>query len=305
MIHTVSSLVILYKLSSSQSASSDDINSPSTMKRWIYVHYVRAHTHDVRALTVAVLISHEVQSSQWIDVHLLQLKNVRTPGGFAKASPKLICSTPQEKSKASRKIICSTISNSGVVDVGRSDSSELVHIFTPRSELQDEELPPTEPPITRLFTSSDGQWLAAVNCFGDIYVFNLETQSQHWFISRLDGASVTAGGFPPHNNNVLIVTTSLNQVYVFDVEAKELGEWSKQHTSALPRRYQAFPGEVIGLSFPLPETLSSPLATSSSVVVYSSRATCLIDFGLPMAQDENDMLNTQDSRTRNLQNFNV
>jgi len=59
------------------------------------------------------------------------------------------------------------------VDIGKG---ELVHTFTPRREPQDEELPPTEPPITRLFSSSDGQWLAAVNCFGDIYVFNLEIQ---------------------------------------------------------------------------------------------------------------------------------
>ena len=58
-----------------------------------------------------------------------------------------------------------------VVDVG---SSRLVHTFTPCRELHDEQLPPSEPPITRMFTSSDGQWLAAVNCFGDVYVFNLE-----------------------------------------------------------------------------------------------------------------------------------
>ncbi|KAG4931551.1 hypothetical protein AAZX31_17G221700 [Glycine max] len=439
--------VILYKLSSSQSTSSNDINSPSTMKRWIYVHYVRAHTHDIRALAVAVPISHEadikpekrikrarraenpisfryhkwahlgvpmlisagddtklfaypvkeftmfsphdicpapqrtpiqlvhnsvfnqrklllVQSSQKIEVQLLQLKNVRTSGGFTKNVV-----VAQVNSKASQKIICSTISNSGalfaysdhkkpslfqlkrdevgkikwdvrkrelpqilpfahsmifthdssklivaghdkriyVVNVGGPDEvkSELLHTFTPLRKSQDQELPPTEPPITRLFTSSDGQWLAAVNCFGDIYVFNLEILSQHWFISRLDGASVTAGGFPPQNDNVLIVTTSSNQVYAFDVEAKQLGEWSKRHTYALPRRYLEFPGEVIGLSFPPSETSSSPSATSSSVVVYSSRAMCLIDFGLPVEQDESDMLNTKDSRAMNSQNFNV
>ncbi|RZB58332.1 WD repeat-containing protein PCN isoform B [Glycine soja] len=414
--------VILYKLSSSQSTSSNDINSPSTMKRWIYVHYVRAHTHDIRALAVAVPISHEadikpekrikrarraenpisfryhkwahlgvpmlisagddtklfaypvkeftmfsphdicpapqrtpiqlvhnsvfnqrklllVQSSQKIEVQLLQLKNVRTSGGFTKNVV-----VAQVNSKASQKIICSTISNSGalfaysdhkkpslfqlkrdevgkikwdvrkrelpqilpfahsmifthdssklivaghdkriyVVNVGGPDEvkSELLHTFTPLRKSQDQELPPTEPPITRLFTSSDGQWLAAVNCFGDIYVFNLEILSQHWFISRLDGASVTA-------------------------EAKQLGEWSKRHTYALPRRYLEFPGEVIGLSFPPSETSSSPSATSSSVVVYSSRAMCLIDFGLPVEQDESDMLNTKDSRAMNSQNFNV
>lgn len=94
---------------------------------------------------------------------------------------------------------------------------------------------------------------------------------QHWFISRLDGASVTAGGFPPQNNNVLVVTTSSNQVYAFDVEAKQLGEWSMRHTFVLPRRYQEFPGEVIGLSF-------LPLSSPPSVIIYSARCCSLIWF---------------------------
>ncbi|KAL4372386.1 hypothetical protein S245_021936 [Arachis hypogaea] len=421
--------VILYKLSS-QSASSDSVNPTVMTKKWIYVHYVRSHTHDVKALTVAVPISQEdslpeernkrrrlegkpvdlnyhkwsqigvpmlisagddtklfaypvkeftkfsphdicpapqrtpvqlvlntafnqssmllVQSRQWLDVHLLHLGNVRTAGCFTKTEI-----LARVKTKESRKIACSTIANSGehfaysdnarpslfelkrsgvgkitwsvsrkklpprlpfahsmifthesswlilaghdrriyVVDVS---TSELVHAFTPCRELDDEKLPPKEPPITRLFTSSDRQWLAAVNCFGDIYVFNLETLRQHWFISRLDGASVTAGGFPPQNNNVMIVTTSSNQVYAFDVEAKQLGEWSMRNTYVLPRRFQEFPGEVIGLSFP-------PSSTSSSVVIYSSRAMCLIDFGLPVEQDESDMLNAQESLAKNLQ----
>ncbi|MED6133282.1 hypothetical protein PIB30_027043 [Stylosanthes scabra] len=302
--------VILYRLSS-QSPSSDNVNPNVTMKKWIYVHYVRSHTHDVRALTVAVPISQEdslpeernkrprvegkpvdlnyhkwshcgvpmlisagddtklfaypvkeftkfsphdicpapqrtpvqlvlntafnqssmvlVQSRQWLDVHLLHLGNVRTAGRLTKTEI-----LARVKSKESRKIVCSTIANSGahfaysdharpslfelkrsgvekitwsvsrkklpprlpfahsmifthesswlilaghdrriyVVDVS---TSELVHAFTPCRELDDEKLPPKEPPITRLFTSSDRQWLAAVNCFGDIYVFNLET----------------------------------------------------------------------------------------------------------------------------------
>lgn len=60
-----------------------------------------------------------------------------------------------------------------VVDVG---SSELVHTFIPCRDEHEEELQPSEPPITKMFTSSDGQWLAAINCFGDVYVFNLEIQ---------------------------------------------------------------------------------------------------------------------------------
>jgi U3 small nucleolar RNA-associated protein 4 len=88
------------------------------------------------------------------------------------------------------------------------------------------------------------------------------TCRQHWFISRMNGGSVTSGGFCP-KNNTLIITTSKNEVYVFDVETKQLGEWSKRYTHQLPRSFQEFPGEVIGLSF-------SP-QSSSSVIVYSTR----------------------------------
>lgn len=42
-----------------------------------------------------------------------------------------------------------------------------------------------------------------------------------------------------------------------------MGDWSKKHTYGLPKRYQEFPGEVIGLSF--------PPSNSSSVIVYSAR----------------------------------
>ncbi|XP_068642656.1 WD repeat-containing protein PCN-like [Aristolochia californica] len=172
-----------------------------------------------------------------------------------------------------------------LVDVERA---ELSHTFIPRRQEDSMNSLPTEPPITKMFCSSDGQWLAAINCFGDIYIFNLETQRQHWFISRLNGASVTAGGFPPKNSNVLVITTSSNQVYVFDVEAKQLGEWSRRHTFVLPRRFQEFPGEVIGLSFP-------PSFSSTSVIIYSSRAMCLIDFGMPvMKSDDSDLINSQD-----------
>ncbi|XP_022976976.1 U3 small nucleolar RNA-associated protein 4 homolog isoform X1 [Cucurbita maxima] len=431
--------VILYKLSNENVVSSEDKYSSEMMKKWIYVGHVRAHTHDIRALTVAVPICREAaEASQ--DVEVKRIRHKRKPnvfsyhkwahlgvpilmsGGddtklfaysaqeFTKFSPHDICPAPQRvpmqlvlntvfnqaplllvqaahsldilrvrpkcgsfgdktcgpskglakadllvrvKSKASRKIICSTISNSGklfafsdhtkpnlyelkksggskcswtvnrrklpntlpfahsmvfsfdssrliiaghdkriyVVDVS---SLEVLHSFTPFREQQDDILPPAEPPITKIFTSSDGQWLAAVNCFGDLYVFNMEILRQHWFISRLDGASITAGGFPQWNNNVLVVTTSSNQIYAFDIEAKQLGDWSMRHTQALPKRFQEFPGEVIGLSFP-------PSTTSLPVIVYSSRAMCLIDFRMSVDQnDEYVMISGQDSTVKNL-----
>ncbi|XP_031118407.1 WD repeat-containing protein PCN-like [Ipomoea triloba] len=429
--------VILYKLSTDGNET-DEVNiSPVVIKKWAYVGYVRAHTHDVRALTIAVPISREdtlpeekvkrrrgkakpldFSYHKWAHIGVPMLISgsddtklfAYSAKEFTKFSPHDICPAPQRpsiqlvtntifnrtsllliqdsyridifsvgvrngvvsnsgsnpsggaaktdvvvriKCQASRKITCSSISPSGeflaysdhvnprllqlnrtgtgthtwkvnkrklplelpfahsmvfssdssqlmiagcdrriyVVDVG---NLEIVHVFTPCRKDYDEELPPTEPPITKMFTSSDGQWLAAINCFGDVYIFNLEIQRQHWCISRLDGSSVTAGGFTPRNSNVLILSTSSNQVYAFDVEAKQLGEWSMRHTFSLPKSYQEFPGEVIGLSFP-------PSANSSTVIVYSPRSMCAIDFGVPVEVDDADLANSQELLLRKIQ----
>ncbi|KAL0698802.1 hypothetical protein Bca4012_054924 [Brassica carinata] len=406
--------VILYKLAGGTFKSNPF--KPSSTKKWDYIGCVRAHTHDIRALTVAVPISSEgslpdgnakeksrkqrrkekpggISYHKWAHLGVPVLISAGDDAKlfaysvqeFTKFHPHDICPAPQRvpmqmvhntvfnqtslllvqdscsldilgihissdssgrvstkplvrvKSKGGRKIICSAISNTGSLfaysdqirpslfelkknKLGRNpwspnrkrlpnlpsahsmvfsfdcsrliiaghdrkiyivgtDSMELLHTLAPRQEAQESESPPREPPITKLYTSTDDHWLAAINCFGDVYVFNLETQRQHWFISRLDGASVAAAGFHPKDNNVLVISTSSNQVFALDVEARELGKWSLLQTLCLPKRYQEFPGEVLGLSF-------SPSPSSSSVIIYSSRAKCLIEFGKPMEQGE-------------------
>ncbi|XP_008778520.1 WD repeat-containing protein PCN-like isoform X1 [Phoenix dactylifera] len=419
--------VILYKRSNETLGVGNDELPKEQIMKWVYVGYIRAHTHDVRALTMAVPICREdalpvekvprvrcqekpidfsyhkwahlgvpmlisagddtklfaysakeftqfsphdicpapqrpsvklvhdtvldgasvllVQSSVWLDVFLVKLDGTVAPS-VSSGRNTITQLLARLKSKGSRKIICSTISSTGMllaysdhvkpclfelrrhkggksrwsidklqlpkglpyahcmvfsVDASRLmiaghdrkifvvdvKKSELVHTFVPQRKVEDMNFPPSEPPITRMFTSSDGQWLAAINCFGDIYIFNLEIYRQHWFISRLNDASVTAGGFPPRSSNVFVITTSSNQVYVFDVEAKQLGEWSRRHSYHLPRRFQEFPGEVIGLSFP-------PSSSSTSVVVYSARAMCLIDFGMPINREDGEYPNGSD-----------
>ncbi|CAH8381705.1 unnamed protein product [Eruca vesicaria subsp. sativa] len=406
--------VILYKLAGSAFESQD--LKPSSTKKWDYIGCVRAHTHDIRALTVAVPISSEgTFPDSYAKRKSRKQRKTDKPSGFSyhkwahlgvpmlisagddaklfaysvqeftKFPPHDICPAPQRvpmqmvhntvfnqtsllmvqescsidilrinissdssgrvstkplvrvKSKDARKIICSAISNTGSLfaysdqirpslfelekkKLGKNpwspnrkrlpnlpfahsmvfscdssrliiaghdrriytvdiDSMELLDTLIPRQEGQYNESPPREAPITKLYTSSDDQWLAAINCFGDIYVFNLETQRQHWFISRLDGASVAAAGFHPRDNNMLVISTSSNQVFALDVEARELGKWSLLHTFHLPKSFQEFPGEVVGLSF-------SPSPSSSSVIIYSSRAKCLIEFGKPTEQGE-------------------
>ncbi|KAI3846963.1 hypothetical protein MKX03_034455, partial [Papaver bracteatum] len=46
--------VIQCKLSSDTIESGNASSSTAVVKKWVYVGYLRAHTHDVRALTVAV-----------------------------------------------------------------------------------------------------------------------------------------------------------------------------------------------------------------------------------------------------------
>ncbi|KAL6952711.1 hypothetical protein U1Q18_052242, partial [Sarracenia purpurea var. burkii] len=60
--------VILYKLSNDTVGSGDANSSAEVIKQWVYVGYVRAHTHDVRALTVAVPISQEGLSWLMLDI---------------------------------------------------------------------------------------------------------------------------------------------------------------------------------------------------------------------------------------------
>lgn len=195
-------------------------------------------------------------------------------------------------SDSSRLIIAGHDKRIYVVNV---KSSELVHIFTPCRKI-DEDSYAKEPPMTKMFVSSDDQWLAAVNCFGDIYIFNLEIERQHWFVSGIDGASVTAGSFCPQQSNVLVITTSSNHIYAFDVEHKQMGEWSNRNSSRLPQSFLEFPGEVIGISF-------VPSTDSLSVVVYSPRAMCLIDFAMPVDHEEGTgLVNGMDTITNKLRN---
>lgn len=406
--------VILYKASKDEFGADNEKVAKDQMHKWAYVGYVRSHSHDVRALTMAVPICKEdappeekvvkkirqrekpvdsyhkwahlgvpmlisggddtklfaysareftqfaphnfcpapqrplinlardgtvngdsvmlVQSANWLDVLLVSVQNNLIPSTSSRGDA-TIRQVVRLKSKGSRKIVSSAISTNGMllaysdcvkpclfalrhkggkkyaldkVELPKgipssqsmmftADSSNLVlaccdgkiyvvdiatkeisNVFHPTRKMDGEKPSSKEPPVTKMFLSVDGQWVAAANCFGDVYIFNLEVQRQHWFIPRMNDGSVTSGGFCPKNNS-LVITTSKNEVYIFDVEAKQLGEWSKRYTHHLPRRFQEFPGEVIGLSFP-------PLS-SSSVVVYSARAMCVIDFGLPVVQD--------------------
>lgn len=50
--------MILYKISKDEFGASKNVVKEQVQK-WVYVGYVRAHTHDVRALTMAVPICRE------------------------------------------------------------------------------------------------------------------------------------------------------------------------------------------------------------------------------------------------------
>jgi len=112
-----------------------------------------------------------VQSSKHIDVHLLPLKNVSTPGGLTKTEI-----VARVKSKASRKIICSTISNSGAL-FAYSDHKRPSLLELRRCEVgkitwnvDRRELPQRLPFAHSMVFSHDSSKLIVAGCDRRIYV---------------------------------------------------------------------------------------------------------------------------------------
>lgn len=60
-----------------------------------------------------------------------------------------------------------------IIDIA---TREISNVFHPTKKVDLSKVSSRESPVTKMFLSADGQWLAAVNCFGDIYVFNIEVQ---------------------------------------------------------------------------------------------------------------------------------
>ena len=62
------------------SGNSDDKSSSIAMKKWTYIDYVRAHTHDVRYLTLAISISRE---EPFQDEKVKRIRNKEKPVEFS------------------------------------------------------------------------------------------------------------------------------------------------------------------------------------------------------------------------------
>ncbi|CAM6020208.1 unnamed protein product [Sphagnum balticum] len=165
------------------------------------------------------------------------------------------------------------------VSVVDTESMELVHTFKVPLETFQSKL--GKAVIVLMCTSSDGQWLAAATNSGHVVVFNMETMRHHWTVPVFDGTPATAAVFHAGFSNVLILSSSANHLYVLDVEMKVPGEWYKRNGMHIAKQLLEFPGGIAGLSLPL-----SP--DSTSIIVYSSSAMCVIDFSKLMLEEEVD-----------------
>lgn len=112
-----------------------------------------------------------LQSSHWVEVRLLHLKNVRTTGGYAKAE-----GVGRVKSKASRKIICSTLANSGAF-LAYSDNAKPCLFKLERSKagkmtlgFEKRKLPERLPFAHSMVFTCDSSWLVVAGHDRRIYV---------------------------------------------------------------------------------------------------------------------------------------
>ncbi|CAM6083883.1 unnamed protein product [Calypogeia fissa] len=161
-----------------------------------------------------------------------------------------------------------------VVDV---EDAKVVHSFHVDAPVTSGEWTTGLSPLKLMCTSADSQWVAAITSSGHVHVFNLETMKHHWSTPVPDGSVATSAIFRRSSSNVLIISTSTNQIHVLNVEAKELSEWSAINGPQMSRCMLDFPGAIIGLSVP-------PKSTSTSVIAYSPRAMCKIDFSKSVSE---------------------
>ncbi|KAK3242493.1 hypothetical protein CYMTET_47817 [Cymbomonas tetramitiformis] len=139
--------------------------------------------------------------------------------------------------------------------------------------------------VAMMAVSRDGMWLAAARSAmgraggpGQVHLYHLEAQRLHATLALpLEGSTqerlprVTSLAFSPASD-ILVVTTATNQLHVFDVEAKELTPWSREHGRKLPARMLHMPGHLSGITFhPAPPEGKCPL------IVHTPAALCHID----------------------------
>ncbi|RHY22766.1 hypothetical protein DYB25_006995 [Aphanomyces astaci] len=128
-----------------------------------------------------------------------------------------------------------------------------------------------------LAVSSDGQWLAVGDLNNHLSVFNLDTMSFYADFPTPQDMH-TCMRFHP-NGKILVVATVSNHFACYDVEQKNLTEWSRDNHHKLPKTlFLPQPYHIKGLAFHPTQP--------NSVVFWSQQFLFHIDIDQPIVRDD-------------------
>ncbi|KAJ3183700.1 U3 small nucleolar RNA-associated protein [Gaertneriomyces sp. JEL0708] len=101
--------------------------------------------------------------------------------------------------------------------------------------------------ISSLTVSGDGQWLASGDLLNRIHIFNLDALHHHSTLPTFSSLHTTISFHP--TSPVLLITTTSNRFYLYDVEDSRLTDWSKEYSERLPLRWLGRKECVMGVGY--------------------------------------------------------
>ncbi|KAI8852751.1 WD40-repeat-containing domain protein [Chytridium lagenaria] len=121
--------------------------------------------------------------------------------------------------------------------------------------------------VSSLAVSKDGQWLATGDLGNRIHIFNLDALKHHATLPRFTTLH-TAIAFHP-TSPILTVTTSSNELYIYDAEDRRLTDWSREYSHRLPDRFVSRNEIIMGAT--------TPPVKKGMLMVWASSYICHID----------------------------
>lgn len=167
----------------------------------------------------------------------------------------------------SQSLLCATID--GTIQVVDLESNAVVHTLDHRQG----EAPV---PLTTLAVSADEQWLASGDGANGIRVFNLDTMQHHVKLPAFDSVH-TALSFHLASS-VLVVACWSGFFYLYNVEERELQEYTTSNCNQIPKQQLRGRPRLIGVSF-------NP-ANPDTMVLFSSSFLCSVDMSKAAPEGE-------------------
>jgi len=102
--------------------------------------------------------------------------------------------------------------------------------------------------VTRMATSSDGQWLVTTDTHGRTFVFNLDSVTYHATLPSFASA-IHALAFDTASPSTLVIGLANNTVEVYDVETRSFPQWARRVVKRMPEKFMQMHDPIVGVTF--------------------------------------------------------